>query len=131
VHVGKMNHFPFLLEWNKAEDRARSILQRVHEGESLTPSKYRHLEKVLRASRLQTTKATAVELEIERLRTGIDNRTKRKNRRKFRGQHGGVIRVADAKDILKVKTKADKLQVETMAQRQAYIAKQRAKIKSV
>jgi hypothetical protein len=110
-------------EWNKAEDKARSLLRRVQfEGESLTPSKCRHLNKVLRAGRRQITKAVAVETEIERLRTEIDNRTRRKNRRKFRVQHGGVIRVADAKDILKARTEADKLQVETRAQRQAYIA---------
>jgi hypothetical protein len=102
----------------------------VREGESLTPSKYRHLDKVLQASQMQITKATAVESEIKRLQTGINNCTKRKNRRKFRVQHGGVVRVADAKDLLKAKTKADKLQVETRAQRQAYIAKQKAKIKS-
>ena len=120
-----------VLEWNKAEDKARSLIRRVQfEGESLTPSKCRHLDKVLRASRKQTTKALAVESEIERLRTEIDNRSKRKNRRKFKVQHGGVIKVADVKDILKAKTEADKLQVETRAQRQAYIAEQKAKIKS-
>jgi hypothetical protein len=100
------------------------------EGESLTPSKCRHLNKVLWAGWRQITKAVAVETEIKRLQTEIDNCTRRKNRRKFRVQHGGVIRVADAKDILKAKTKADKLQVETRAQRQAYIAEQKAKIKS-
>jgi hypothetical protein len=72
----------------------------------------------------------AVESEIEHLRTEIDNRGRHKNRCKFRVQHGGVIRVADAKDILQAKTEADKLQVETRAQRQAYIAQQKAKIKS-
>jgi hypothetical protein len=118
-------------EWNKAEDKARSLLRRVQfEGESLTPSKCRHLNKVLQAGWRQITKAVAVETEIERLRTEIDNRTRRKNRRKFRVQHGGVIKVADAKDILKARTEADKLQVETRAQRQAYIAEQKAKIKS-
>ena len=79
---------------------------------------------------MQTTKATAVESEIERLKTRIDSRAMRKNRHKFKARHGDVIRVADAKDILKAKTEADKLQVETRAQRQAYIAQQRAKIKS-
>ena len=79
---------------------------------------------------MQTTKAIAVELEIERLQTAIDNRTKHKSRRKFKVQYRGVIRVADAKDILKAKTEADKLQVETKAQQQAYIAEQKAKIKS-
>jgi hypothetical protein len=117
-------------EWTKAEDKARSLLRRVQfEGESLTPSKCRHLDKVLPAGRRQITKAVAVESEVERLRTEIDDRGRRKNRRKFRVQHGGVIRVADAKDILKAKTEADKLQVETRAQRQAYIAQQKAKIK--
>jgi hypothetical protein len=41
-----------------------------------------------------------------------------------------VVRVANAKDILKARTKAEKLQIKTRAQRQAYIAKQQAKIKS-
>jgi hypothetical protein len=65
---------------------------------------------------MQTTEAIAVELEIEHLQTGINNRCK------FRVQHRGVIRFANAKDILKAKTEADKLQVETRAQRQAYTA---------
>jgi hypothetical protein len=66
---------------------------------------------------MQTTKATTIELEIEPLQTRIDNCAKRKNKRKFRAQHKGVIRVADAKDILKAKAEADKLQVKTKAQR--------------
>lgn len=75
---------------------------------------------------MQTTKVIGVESEIERLRTAVENRTKCKNRRKFKIQHGGVIKVTDAKDILNARTDAGGDQ----AQRQAYIVEQKAKIKT-
>jgi uncharacterized membrane protein len=55
---------------------------------------------------MQTAKATVVKSEIERLQTRIENCTRRKNKRKFRVRHRGVIKVIDVKDILKAKTKA-------------------------
>jgi hypothetical protein len=115
-------------EWLQAEKKARSIVQRVQTGtENLTPSKVRHLDKVLRRGNLGITKATIFESNLECYKKRADERTIRSKRKRYVAQEGRVVRVRDAKEIAKAKTKADKLQIETTEERRALIAKNKAK----
>jgi hypothetical protein len=115
-------------EWLQAEKKARSMVRKVQIGvENLTPSKVRHLDKVLRRGNLGITKATTFESDLERYKKRADERTTRSKRKRFVAQEGGVVRIRDAKEIAKAKTEADKLRIETTAERRALIAKNKAK----
>jgi hypothetical protein len=94
---------------------------------NLTPSKVRHLDKVLRGGNLGITKAIAFENDLERYKKRADERITRSKRKRYVEQEGGVVRVRDAKEIAKAKTQADKLQIETAKERRALIAKNEAK----
>jgi len=101
---------------------ARSILRRVESGsESITPSKVQVFDKILRGSNLGIIAAAVYHDDLERYKTSFDARTKRKGAKRFIAQRGGVIRVADAKQLLVARTEVERLRVETREERQRLI----------